>query len=81
MQEYFILRKQYIEVTGPHHLSSARDKWLLFLVNEISFKIFNWEQWKKHRSKNQEKILSFSEGYDKNLSLFLYHGTQMPYSL
>lgn len=40
MQEYFILRKQYIEVIGPHHLSSARDKWLLFLVNKISFKIF-----------------------------------------
>ena len=55
MQEYFILRKQYIEVIGPHHLSSARDKLLLFLVNKISFKIFNWEQWKKHRSQTQEQ--------------------------
>ena len=40
IQEYLILRKQYIEVIGPHHLSSARDKWLLFLVNKISYKIF-----------------------------------------
>lgn len=45
---------------------SARNKWLLFLANEISFKI-NWEQWKKHRSQYQKHIFNFFEGSGKNL--------------